>query len=193
MPGDPTESRTIAAAYAALIEVERLAALLPLAPGLTDRLDLAAVLAQRQERSRELLERLREADGTGPEAAVTALAELTAPIDDARSRVESSDWWEALTVTALSAPLTDELFAALLSDPAAGTDGNASAAWAAQRLRNALREDPVLASRIAMWGRRLVGEVIMLAREFGGEEYPQLADRLAASHARRLADLELAG
>ena len=33
----------------------------------------------------------------------------------------------------------------------------------------------------------------MLAREFGGERYPELADKLAVSHARRLEDLGLAG
>lgn len=203
-----------AAAYAALTEFERLAALLPLAPRLTDRVDVAAALAHRHQHSRDLLEHLREAGRTRPEAAATALAALTAPIDDARNRVASSDWWEALAATALSAPLTEELFTAILggqspdadaSDAArpseeltevdgagTGADGNAPAAWAAQRLRNALREDPVLAARIAMWGRRLAGEAIVLAREFGGEDYPELADRLAASHARRLADLGLA-
>lgn len=212
MLADLTESRGAAAAYAALIEFERLAALLPLAPRLTDRIDLARMIAQRHEQCGELLERLR--DAAPSQAVMTA---LTALIDDARRRVESSDWWEALATAALSAPLTDELFAAFSAkgpadlqseasvavepsneradegDEATGPDTQTPQQWAMQRLRTALGEDPVLAARIAMWGRRLVGEVIVLAREFGGDEYPDLANRLATSHARRLADLGLAG
>ena len=184
---DLTESPAAAAAYAALAEFERLAALPALAPSLADRMAVAEVIAQRHERYRELLGRLGPVDELEP--GMTAAAP---PIDDARRRVESADWWEALTAAALCAALTDELFDALAGaqlDAPAATD--TSQVWATERLRTALAEDSVLAARIAMWCRRLVGEAIVLAREFAGERYPELADRLAASHARRLTDLGL--
>jgi len=197
---DLTESSAGAAAYAALAEFERLTALLPLAPGLADRMAVAEVIAQRYARYRELLER---AGGAGdPQPAMTAAAPA---IEDARRRVESEDWWQALAAAVLGGALTDELFEIMLGDRAeaaepeqegaasADVEAKAADAWAAQRLRAALADDPVLAARIAMWGRRLVGEAIVLAREFGGERYPELADRLAASHARRLEDFGLAG
>ncbi|HZU57229.1 MAG TPA: ferritin-like fold-containing protein [Actinocrinis sp.] len=197
---DLTESRAGAAAYAALAEFERLTALLPLAPGLADRMAVAEVIAQRYARYRELLERAGAAGDPQPAMAAAAPA-----IEDALRRVESEDWWQALAAAVFGGALTEELFEIMLGDQAgaaepeqdgaasAGVEAKAADAWAAQRLRAALAEDPVLAARIAMWGRRLVGEAIVLAREFGGERYPELADRLAASHARRLEDFGLAG
>ncbi len=219
MLADLTKSPATAAVYAALAEFERLAALLPLAPGLADRMAVAEVIAKRHERYRDLLARVGSVEGE--RGGMTAVA---APIDDARRRVESTDWWEALATVALSTPLTDELFELLLdeqsdSDASAGDGGSAAnagedagpaadddagggaaadaggtdpAAWAMRRLQAALDEDPVLSARVAMWGRRLLGEAIVLAREFGGERYPGLADRLAANHARRLGELGLA-
>lgn len=212
MLADLTESRA-AAAYAALVEIERLAALLASAPALTDRMALAEVIAQRHARFRGVLDRLAARDPQ-PELASAAPA-----LDDARRRVEPGDWWEGLAAVALFAPLTDELFAALTGDDMdaddsghmtddAGTDANgdadaradttrdtpdAAALWAVERLRPAIDEDPVLAARMALWGRRLIGEAIVLARVFGGERYRELADRLATRHARRLDELGLAG
>ncbi len=203
MLADLTKSPAGAAIYAALAELERLAALLPLAPGLADRMGVAEVIAQRHERYRELLGRFGEAGD--PQSAMAAAAPA---LDDARRRVESTDWWEALAATLLGAALTDELFEILVGGPSgaavaaeperageasAGVDANADEAWATRRLRAALAEDAMLAARIAMWGRRLVGEAIVLAREFGGERYPELADKLSVSHARRLENLGLAG
>ena len=218
MLADLTESRA-AAAYAALVEIERLAALLAFAPALTDRMALAEVIAQRHARFRGVLDRLA-AQGPQPELVSAAPA-----LDDARRRVEPGDWWEGLAAVALFAPLTDELFAALTGgdadvggdvgdaardDADARADAGAGAApggvvatahaaldaaalWAVERLRAAIGEDPVLAARMALWGRRLVGEAIVLARVFGGERYRELADRLATRHAHRLDELGLTG
>jgi hypothetical protein len=204
-----TDSRA-AAAYAALVEVERLAALLVSASELADRITLAGVIAQRHARFRDVLDRYAVHD---PQQ---GMASAAPPLDDARRRVESGDWWEGLAVVALSAPLTDELFAALTGDdtsvddtadvpdtdtdvdPGIGIDNaytasDPAARWAATRLRAAIGNDPILAARLALWGRRLVGEAIVLARVFGGERYRELAETLAARHARRLEELGLAG
>jgi tRNA-(MS[2]IO[6]A)-hydroxylase (MiaE)-like len=182
---DLTETRA-AAAYAALIEIERLAALLVSAPGLADRIALTDVIAQRHARFRDVLDRYAAHDPR------EGMASAGPALDDARRRVEPMDWWEGLAVAALSAPLTDELFAALTGDDASSEPAS-DAVWAAERLRAAIGEDPVLAARLALWGRRLVGEAIVLARAFGGERYRELAEQLAASHARRLDELGLAG
>lgn len=227
MLADLTQSRA-AAAYAALVEIERLAALLASAPALTDRISLAEAIAQRHVHFRGVLDRLAAQDPQQP------LASAAPALDDARRRIEPGDWWEGLAAIALFAPLTDELFAALTSGEAdvsgaartaveadaadvasvdvelgdavladtaseAGdsevgdTAPDAAALWAVERLRPAIDADPVLAARMALWGRRLVGEAIVLARVFGGERYRELADRLAVRHARRLDELGLAG
>ena len=202
MLADLTETRA-AAAYAALVEIERLAALLPSAPVLADRIALADVIAQRHTRFRAVLDRYAARD---PQEGMASAAPA---VDDARRRVEARDWWEGLAVVALSTPLTDELFAALTGDdssfaaaPDSAAPGAASsdlatadpaASWAAERLHAAIDEDPILAARLALWGRRLVGEAVVLARVFGAERYRELAERLVAGHARRLDELGLAG
>jgi hypothetical protein len=172
------------AIYAALADVERLAALISSAPELADRMAVADMMSERHARYRELLEAFGDAHDMRSEMADAAPA-----LDEAQRRVVSHDWWEGLTAFALGAPLTDELFSALLG---AGDEPVAVVPWASYRLRAAIEGDAALAARIALWGRRLVGEAIVLCREFGGRRYPELADRLAASHARRLAELGLA-
>jgi hypothetical protein len=193
---DLTESRA-AANDAALTEIERLAVLIPAAPALADRMGLVDELSRRHARYRELLGRSERVGD--PRSAMAAVAPV---IDEARRRVESGDWWEGLAAVALCAPLTDELFGALAADAPdveSADDGAVDespaqepALWVVRQLRAATDGDPVLAARIAMWGRRLVGEAIVLAREFGGERYAELADRMAANHARRLTELGLA-
>jgi hypothetical protein len=211
---DLTKSRA-AAAYAALSEFERLAALIPAAPSLADRMALADQLSQRHRQYRDLLEELE--DGRDPEP---GMAQAAPAVDEARRRVEPGDWWEGLAAVALCAPLSDELFGALPAGAAAvpdepndttaadavpdtasdtGSDTGSDTAsdvavhWASERLRAAIEADPVLAARIALWGRRLVGETIVLAREFGGERYSELADLLAANHLQRLTGLGVSG
>lgn len=208
MLADLTESRA-AAAYAALVEIERLAALLPSAPELADRMALADVITQRHAYFRTALDRYASHD---PRDAMTSAAPA---LDDARQRLEAGDWWEGLATVALSAPLTDELFAALTGDDAgndfasghleadnaasssdavpADVSSDSAARWAATRLRAAIDGDPILAARLALWSRRVVGEAIVLARVFGAERYRELSEKLTASHAARLSELGLAG
>ncbi len=195
MLADLTRSRA-AAAYAALVETERAAALLATAPALTDRMALAEVIAQRHARFRDVLARLAAREGDlAPESDMASAAPA---LDDAHRRVKPADWWEGLAALALFAPLTDELFAVLADDDASvngdvPTDAGADVAalWAAEQLRAAIGKDPILAARLSLWGRRLVGEAIVLAREFGGERYRALAERLATRHADRLDELGL--
>lgn len=183
---DLTKSRA-AATYAALTELERLAALIPAAPALADRMAVADQLSQRHRQYRDLLEELE--GGRDPEP---GMAQAAPAVDEAVRRVEPGDWWEGLAAVALCGPLTDELFGALLADEEESVSDE-TAHWATERLHAAIETDPVLAARIALWGRRLVGETIVLAREFGGERYPEIANRLAANHLRRLTELGVSG
>ncbi len=201
MQADLTQSRA-SALYAALAEVERLAALLPMAPELSDRMAVTELLAVRHARYKALLDGFYGAGDLQQRMSSAAPA-----VDDARSRSTTGDWWEELATIALCAPLTDELFAALLTadggavGDAAKGDGAADIAtstreadaytWPVKQLRAAAEADDKLAARLALWSRRLVGEAIVLARVFGGDRYPELANLLAANHARRLAELAL--
>jgi hypothetical protein len=185
-----------AAAYAALTDLERLAALSPESPSLSDRAALAAAAQVRFRRYHAALGRL------GPSSdPAEAMAPAVPLVDEARRRLDTGDWWEGLLTACLSAPLTDDLFGALLGDaPADGVatvsdqidEGSEQAeTWAAERVRAAAGSDPALAARLALWGRRLVGELIVLANRLDEERYPELAERLVGRHNRRLADLGL--
>ena len=197
-----------AAAYAALTELERVNELAANAPGLAERRALADTAAWRYELYQTALARL---GGAEP---VEAMAPAAAALDDARRRLRTADWWEGLAASNLGAALSDELFGALtekdasqdgvaqdgavqdsdVQDGAVQPTGEAEPAepgWVQLRLSEAVREDPVLAARLSLWSRRVVGEAIVLAREFGGDGYPELAARLAANHENRMAALGL--
>ncbi|MGH3416963.1 MAG: ferritin-like fold-containing protein [Actinocrinis sp.] len=182
MLADLTQSRA-AGLYAALTEVERLAALLPLAPDLSDRMKVSDLLAERHARYRALLDGLG-----GASDPKTGMAAAAPAVDDARRRVAADDWWEGLVTVALCVPLTDELFKALVAENGVAGEGASDVdPWPVQQLRAATEADEQLRARIALWARRVVGEAIVLAREFGGDRYLELADLLAANHAKRLA------
>jgi tRNA-(MS[2]IO[6]A)-hydroxylase (MiaE)-like len=193
VPAGGTDLRA-AALYAALTEFERLAALAPLAPELADRLAVADAVGARYGRLRAALDRLGIAGGVPPDAAA-AVEGSAAAVDDARRRTATVDWWEGLVAADLCGVLSDELFGALGGDAdEVGEPADAQAAvpvLPVERIHAALAADPVLAARLALWGRRLAGESIVLARIFGAQRYPELADRLALAHAARLAALGL--
>jgi hypothetical protein len=175
-----------AGAYAALLEFERIARMIPNAPGLADRIALADAAAGRQIA-------FRAAAGPG-EPAESGYPQL----DRAMRRTEPRDWWEALVTAYLWPPLLRELFAADAADVAyadaadvadARAESGVDAAWAESRLRSAVEQDQRLADRLLLWGRRLVGEAIALAGEFDAEQFTARAERLAEAHALRIATL----
>lgn len=201
VPGGGTDLRA-AALYAALTEFERLAALAPLAPGLADRIAVADAVDARYQRLRAELDRLGIDGGVPPDLSAAADGAAKA-IDDARRRTATADWWEGVVAADLCGVLSDELFAALGEDeaarePDASDDAVSDEARAAvpvlpiARISAALAADPVLAARLALWGRRLAGESIVLARIFGADRYPRVADRLALAHSARLVEIGLA-
>jgi hypothetical protein len=177
--------------------MERLGELARAAPSLADRMELAKGAAARYETYRSALSRLGA--GMARDERITSLSAVAAAIDEARKRTATDDWWEGLAAAGLGAALSDGLFAAL-TDPADRADDTDveyedevedrdAMFWATRRLRAAVGDDPALAARLALWSRRLVGEVIVLAKVFGGEDYPRLAAQMAADHVQRLAAL----
>jgi tRNA-(MS[2]IO[6]A)-hydroxylase (MiaE)-like len=170
---------TGAGAYAALLEFERITRMIPIAPELPDRIELAGVAAGRQTAFQAALDRSGPVEATFPQ------------LDEAMRRTEPRDWWEGLIAVCLWSPLLREVFATdFAADLSAGEDLpgplGIDAAWAESRLRPAVEGDPTLAARLLLQGRRLVGAAIVLAREFSGDRYPEQAERLAEAHTRRL-------
>jgi hypothetical protein len=93
-------------------------------------------------------------------------------IDRFQRLTQGSDWFEALTSCYVTAGFLDDFFMRL----AAGLPGEAATRVTAimraengekligAQLLSAIAANPRLASRLAMWGRRLVGDTILVAR-----------------------------
>lgn len=102
--------------------------------------------------------------------------ELMRPFADAleryRTLATSSDWHELLLTCYLSAGILGDFFEQLARS-IGGDVGNrvaallatdAGAAELSAMLDSAIRAEPQLASVLAMWGRRLVGDTLLVAR-----------------------------
>lgn len=105
-------------------------------------------------------------------ASAVAMHPFTADIDRFRRRLADSGWHESVLTLHLAAGLLDDFFAGLaagLPEP----DGHRVAALLERDighdalvtvLQAGLTADRRLASRLALWGRRLVGDTMLVAR-----------------------------
>ena len=93
-------------------------------------------------------------------------------IDRFRSLTYGADWYENLVTCYVTAGLLDDFFVRL-ADGLPEDQGKRIAALLAPdeaselivfELRSAIQANPRLASRLAMWGRRLVGDTLLIAR-----------------------------
>lgn len=86
-------------------------------------------------------------------------------------KVAGADWYEALTSIYLTSGLLDDFFARLATGMAEGGErvagiisGENGMAAIVDQLGDGIAATPTLASRLAVWGRRLVGDTLLLAR-----------------------------
>jgi len=101
-----------------------------------------------------------------------AMEPYTAAVDRFERATHGADWFETLVTCYLTAGFLDDFFARLAAGlPAEPSKhivgiyaGESGEALLADLLRAAIDENPRLASRLAMWGRRLVGDTMLVAR-----------------------------
>lgn len=199
-----------------LTAFERLAADAELAPTLDDKAQLAA-MAVAEFRHFELVR--------------DRLTEFGVPIDDAMSpfrkpleafhaQTAPADWLEGLVkayvgdgigadfyreISSVVDPRTRELILEVLDD-------TGHAEFAVDRVRAAIEADPRVSGRLALWGRRLVGEALSQAQRVAAErdalstlivgggdqqgmdlaEIGRVFARLTENHAQRMGRLGLA-
>ncbi|ROS59479.1 tRNA-(MS[2]IO[6]A)-hydroxylase MiaE-like protein [Frigoribacterium sp. PhB160] len=142
----------------------------------------------------------------GEDAAAT-MAPHVAAVDEFRRRTASDDWSEAILAAYVGAGLLNDVFVRL----AAGLDGDHrdrivrvleagdDEAVIVAELSLAIETDPALASRLALWGRRLVGDVLLVARAAISASHVAADDQrlepvfteLIAAHTRRMDALGL--
>jgi rubrerythrin len=202
-------------AYAELSAFERISADAALAPTLHDKAALAEVAVAEFHHFKLLRQRLEEM-GVDPEE---AMAPFVVPLASFHEHTKPADWLEGLVKAYVgdaiaadfyreAAAYVDEETRELVQEVLADT-GHAS--FALERVRAAIEADPRVAGRLALWGRRLVGEALSQAQRVAAErdavsalivggvdrpgadlaEIGRMFARLTENHTKRMAALGL--
>lgn len=191
---------------------ERLAADAAEAPDLRGQVLLTIAAASAVERYQRLVSRLEEI-GVLPLDAIAPFADV---LDDLDARTPPSTWWERLLRSYVGYGVADDfcrhLAAGLPAESRAVVLGVIDDATfgdiAAAEIARDCTTDEVLVSRLALWGRRLVGEALGVVQGLladhpalafaataeavpEGEHAPKLFGQLTAEHTRRMTRLGL--
>ena len=198
-------------AYGELSAFDRMAADARKAPTMTQRAALSSMAAVEMGHYQKLIDRISSLGGDP----MAAMAPFVETFETFHARTEPSTWGEALVkayvgdglaadfyreVAEFVDPSTRELVNEALADA-----GNS--AFAVREVGALIRADPTAASRLSLWGRRLVGEAIsqtqrvaaerdaLIALIVGGTgglvELGQLIDRITTRHTERMTAIGL--
>lgn len=204
-----------AIAYGELSAFERLTEDARLAPSLEDKVAIASMAAVEFAHLDKLRARLVEL-GADPFAAM----EVFRPGFDAfHAHTSPSDWFEGLIKAYVGDGLASDFYreiAAYLDESTrdlilASLADTGQSSFVVDRVRAGIARDPRLGGRLALWGRRLMGEALTQAQRVaaerdaltallaGGSDRPgldlaalgRMFARLTENHARRMAELGL--
>ncbi|MEU9077247.1 ferritin-like fold-containing protein [Kitasatospora sp. NPDC048538] len=205
-----------ALAYGELSAFERLAEDAKLAPDLADKAALARMASAEFQHYQRLHDRLAEV-GADPQEAMRPFVE---PLELFHRMTAPSDWLEGLVKAYVGDAIatdfyrevavrldddTRELVLGVMSD-------TGHAQFAVDKVRQAIEADPRAGGRLALWGRRLMGEALSQAQRVVAErdalsnllvggvrvqgfdlvEVGKMFNRITEAHTRRMAALGLA-
>ena len=202
-----------ALAYAELTAFDRLAEDARLAPTLGGRAALARMAAAEIEHHLRLAERLTEL-GADP---AEAMAPFVSALDTFHESTRPKTWLEGLVKAYVGDGLASDFYreiASFLADPdkalvleVLADTGHAD--FAVREVRTAIAADPRVAGRLALWGRRLVGEAMTQSQAVIAEHdrlaelimtgtgdvagVGRLIERITTAHTERMAALGLRG
>jgi hypothetical protein len=155
-------------AYGELMAFERLAADSALAPTIEDTGALASHAAAEQRHYELLRARLIEL-GADPSA---AMAPFVAPINEFHERTMPSDWLEGLVKAVVGDGIGADFYREIsvyvdaqtreIINQVMSETGNSD--YAVAKVRAAIKADPTVAGRLALWARRLLGEAVTQAQ-----------------------------
>jgi hypothetical protein len=204
-----------AIAYGEISAFERLAEDGRMAPTLEDKVEIAGMASLQFSRVGPLHDRIRElgADPFG------AMAPFQQALDLFHEHTAPADWYESLIKAFVGDGLADDFYreiAAFLDADTrdlvvASVDHSAASAFVVERVRAGIAADARLGGRLALWGRRLMGEALTQAQRVaaerdalsallaGGVDRPgldlaaigRMFTRLTDRHAERMAELGL--
>ncbi len=151
------------------VAFNRLAEDARVAPTTAQQLELSRLAAAAVDRRDRVLARVVELGGD-PGECLGAYARL---LEDFDSRTQPSTWWERLLRTYVAEGVSDDfcrIAAAAVDDRSRALlldvlDDAAHADLAVGELEAAGAQDEVLVSRLALWGRRLVGEALGVVQQ----------------------------
>ncbi|THG28785.1 hypothetical protein E6C64_16845 [Naasia lichenicola] len=148
---------------------------------------------------------IAELDSRGADSSA-AMSVHTAAIDRYFEMVQGADWYEDLASIYFTSGLLDDFFGRITGNLDGGAKISASISSDAgsedivQLLADGMSKDPRLASRLAVWGRRLVGDTLLMARSAlphpvnppaGEARIEPVLTELMADHTRRMDRLGL--
>jgi hypothetical protein len=203
-------------AYGELSAFERIAADAAMSPTLSDTVALSGMAAAEFRHYEELSRRLKDL-GVDP---LVAMEPFRTPIDDFHSHTKPSDWLEGLVKAYVGDGIGLDFYReiAVRLDPQTRDlvlrvcEDLGQSAFIVDAVRSAIDEDPRVAGRLALWGRRLVGEALSQAQRVAAErdalssllvggvdrpgadlaEIGRMLARLTENHSRRMAEMGLA-
>jgi hypothetical protein len=203
-------------AYGELVAFERLAADAAMAPSIDDKSALASMATAEYGHFLLLRERLVEL-GADPEE---AMAPFRQPLEEFHDRTRPSDWLEGLVKAYVGDGIADDFYREIATyvDPQTRDlvmrvfEDDDHTTFVVDRVRAAIQADPRVGGRLALWGRRLVGEALSQAQRVAAErdalssllvggvdrpgadlaEIGRMLARLTDNHSRRMAALGLA-
>ena len=200
-----------------LMAFERLASDAAFAPTLDDKAALADMAVAEFHHFGLLRDRLR-ALGADPGEAMEPFVDVLEAFHD---RTAPGDWLEGLVKAYVGDGIAEDFYREISAYLDEGTRAlvlevvadTGHSAFAVEKVRAAIAEDPRVGGRLALWGRRLVGEALSQAQQVAAEREPlamllvgggpgdrpgadlaevgRMFDRLTAAHTRRMEALGL--
>jgi len=155
-------------AYVQLMLFENLSRAIVNAPTTSAKTSIGRVAQLSLGKHRRLVDEIVRADGVPAEV----MEPFSKPIDEFERVTRGADWYEIVTTCYVTAGFLDDFFTRLAlglpAETARRISGILSGESGQQALRDVLvtatAENDRLAPRLAMWGRRLVGDTMLLAR-----------------------------
>ena len=203
-------------AYGELTAFERLAADAAMAPTIDDKAALAGMATAEYRHFLLLRDRLVDL-GVAPEEAMSPFRRA---YEEFHAHTAPSDWLEGLVKAYVGDGIGTDFYREIANFVDEDTralvisvcDDLGQSEFIVDRVRAAINEDPRVGGRLALWGRRLVGEALSQAQRVAAErdalstllvggvdrpgtdlaEIGRMLARLTDNHARRMAALGLA-
>lgn len=204
-----------AIAYGELSAFERLAEDAKLAPTLTDKIELARMSSREFGHVPPILARIGQL-GSDP---VAAMEPFKVPFDAFHTHTAPRDWLEGLIKAYVGDGLASDFYREVAQFLDIDTrdlivdslEDSGQATFVVDRVRRAIEQDHRVGGRLALWGRRLMGEALSQAQRVaaerdaltallaGGVDRPgmdlaalsRMFARLTENHATRMTELGL--